>query len=167
MRKKAKKPSRKPKKHKVSSKLRNILTPKTCKFCKKIKKKDDVVFENDHIVAMWGRQHHKGHLMVMPRIHEEHLLRLHPNTIDSFMNDTILICRALDKAIKFDRINLEYLDNWDFHIHWNVYARFKSDPDFGNPPEIPKKGQKFKDRSLTAKELKIFLKEIDKIKDQL
>jgi len=83
------------------------------------------------------------------------------------MNDTILICRALDKAIKFDRINLEYLDNWDFHIHWNVYARFKSDPDFGNPPEIPKKGQKFKDRSLTAKELKIFLKEIDKIKDQL
>ena len=116
---------------------------------------------------MFGRAHHKGHLVVLTRKHEENLFRLHEKTLDSFFNDTVKIVKALDKAIKADTMNLEYLDNWDFHIHWNVYPRFKTDPDWGNPPVIPKKDEKFKKKLLTAKEMKEFKKDIDKIKKGL
>ena len=46
-----------------------------CKFCKNIKAKRNILLENDHIVVMFGRQHQKGHLLVMPKAHEEDLMR--------------------------------------------------------------------------------------------
>lgn len=138
-----------------------------CKFCRKIKAKKDILFENAHIVVMFGRQHHKGHLLVMPKAHEEDLLRLHEKTLDSFMNDTIKIMKALGKAIKPDLFNLEYLDNWDRHIHWNIYPRFKKDKDWGNPPDIPPKGAGFKPKPLTKQEFAVFKRELDRIKKEL
>lgn len=138
-----------------------------CKFCRHIKSKKDVVFENQHIVVVFGRPHHKGHLVVMPRHHEENLLLLHEKTLDSFLNDTILVMKALAKAIKPDLFNLEYLDNWDSHVHWNVYPRFKSDSDYGNPPIIPKKDEKFIPKYLSRKELTLFKHELQKIKSRL
>ena len=135
-----------------------------CKFCKEIhRKKKKILFENEHIIVIMGRRHHKGHLVILTRTHEEHLMLLHPHTLESFFNDTIKVCRALHKAIKFDRLNLEYLDNWDPHIHWNIYPRFKTDKDWGNPPVIPPKDKKIKPKKLTEKELKILKKELAKI----
>jgi len=84
--------------------------------------------------------------------------------LDSFINDAVKIIKALDKVIEPATTNLEYLDNWDFHVHWNVYPRFKTDPDYGNPPVIPPKGSKFKEYKMTKKEMAAFKKEIKKIK---
>lgn len=134
-----------------------------CKFCKILReKKDEIVFENAHIAVVFGRLHHKGHLVVIPKTHEEHFLKLHEKTLDSFFNDTVRIMKAIDKAIKPDIINLEYLDNWDHHIHWNVYPRFKTDPDWGNPPVIPLKGEKFEPKEMSKAEMKIFMDELEK-----
>jgi diadenosine tetraphosphate (Ap4A) HIT family hydrolase len=138
-----------------------------CKFCQKIRAKRDIIFENAHIVVMFGRPHHKGHIVVMPKAHEEDLLKLHQKTLDSFLNDTIKIMKALGKAIRPNLFNLEYLDNWDHHVHWNIYPRFRSDPDYGNPPNIPSKNQKFKPKYLSIKELKVLESEIRKIKKEL
>ncbi|MBI4738128.1 HIT family protein [Candidatus Woesearchaeota archaeon] len=138
-----------------------------CKFCRQIKEKRDIIFENEHLVVVFGRPHHKGHLVVMPRHHEENLLRLHEKTLDSIFNDTVLVMKALEKAIKPDLFNLEYLDNWDSHVHLNVYPRFKSDPDYGNPPVLPKKEEPFTPRTLSKKEMMIFERELGKIKERL
>jgi len=137
--------------------------PKSCKFCKMIKEKKGIIFENEHIVVALGRQHHKGHLVILTRVHEENLLRLHYKTLDSFINDTVHIMKALDTVLKPTLFNLEYLDNWDAHVHWNVYPRFVNDPDYGQPPEIPKKGEKFKDRSMSKKEIDAFKKKIKEL----
>ncbi|MBN1543989.1 HIT family protein [Candidatus Woesearchaeota archaeon] len=138
-----------------------------CAFCRKIKANKDILLENRHIVVMFGRQHHKGHLLVMPKAHEEDLLKLHQKTLDSFMNDTMQVMKALGKAIKPDLFNLEYLDNWDHHIHWNIYPRFRKDKDWGNPPVIPLKGEKFKEMPLTKGELDVFKKELRRLKNKL
>ena len=138
-----------------------------CKFCKNIKEKKDILFENNHIVVMFGRPHHKGHIVVMPKVHEEDLLKLHEKTLDSFLNDTVKIMKALGKAIRPDLFNLEYLDNWDHHVHWNIYPRFKSDLDYGNPPQIPKKGKKFKPRLLSKNETDVFNRQIMRLKKEL
>ena len=138
-----------------------------CKFCQRIKAKKDIIFENAHIVVMFGRPHHKGHIVVMPKAHEEDLLKLHQKTLDSFLNDTVKVMKALGKAIKPDLFNLEYLDNWDHHVHWNIYPRFKSDLDYGNPPKIPGKDQRFKPRLLSPKEVKTLNSGIRKIKKEL
>ena len=137
--------------------------PKRSKFCKMIKEKKGIIFENEHIVVALGRQHHKGHLVILTRVHEENLLRLHYKTLDSFINDTVHIMKALDTVLKPALFNLEYLDNWDAHVHWNVYPRFVNDPDYGQPPEIPKKGEKFKDRSMSKKEIDAFKKKIKEL----
>ncbi len=134
-----------------------------CKFCRKIRE-NEIVYESEHIVVVMGRQHHKGHLVVATRKHVENMFDLPEKALDSFVNDTIKIIRALDKVLKPATTNLEYLDNWDFHVHWNIYPRFKSDPDYGNPPIIPPKGVKFKEKKMTKKEMAAFMKEIEKIK---
>ena len=138
-----------------------------CKFCKNIKQKKDIIFQNKHIVVMFGRPHHKGHIIVMTKVHEEDLLKLHEKTLDSFLNDTVMIMKALKKAIRPALFNLEYLDNWDHHIHWNIYPRFKKDKDYGNPPEIPLKGEKFKEKMMSKKEIDTFKKELKKISKEL
>ena len=135
-----------------------------CKFCQMAKDKKNILFENPHIIVVFGRLHHKGHLVILTRAHEEELMRLHEKTLDSFFNDSVHVCRALHKAIKFDRLNLEYLDNWDPHIHWNVYPRFKTDDDWGNPPRIPEKDEKVIPKEMTQQEMKLFLKELKKIR---
>jgi len=142
---------------------------RNCKFCKIVHDQDrsKIYFENNHIVVVQGRDHHKGHLIVMPRTHEEHIMMLHQKTLEHLMDGTILVCKALHKAINFDRLNFEYLDNWDPHIHINVYPRFKTDKDWGNPPEIPKKGKKYIPKPLSEKEIKIFERELAKIKRKL
>lgn len=140
-----------------------------CKFCQIVHDKDrsKIYFENKHIVVVQGRDHHKGHLVIMPRTHEEHIMLLHPKTLNMLFDGTILICRALHKAIKFDRLNFEYLDNWDPHIHINIYPRFKTDKDWGNPPIIPAKGKKYTPKPLSVKERTIFERELQKIKKKL
>jgi diadenosine tetraphosphate (Ap4A) HIT family hydrolase len=138
-----------------------------CRFCQRIQARKDILFENQHIVVMFGRQHHKGHLVVMPKAHEEDLMKLHRKTLASFMNDTIKIMSALGKAIRPDLFNLEYLDNWDHHVHWNVYPRFRSDPDWGSPPRIPGRNSKFRPRMLSKKELSVFRKELKNLKKRL
>lgn len=134
-----------------------------CKFCRMIKYPSKILFENPHIIVVFGRLHHKGHLVILTRPHEEHLMLLHEKTLDSFFNDTMKVCRALHKAIKFDRLNLEYLDNWDPHIHWNVYPRFKTDADWGDSPKIPGKNKKIKPKKMTKKEMSVFKKELKKL----
>jgi len=140
-----------------------------CKFCDIVHSKDKskIYWENNHLVVVQGRDHHKGHLVIMPRTHEEHIMMLRPKTLNMLFDATILICRALHKAIKFDRLNFEYLDNWDPHIHINVYPRFKTDKDWGNPPVIPKKGKKYIPKHLTEKERKIFERELKKVSNKL
>ena len=139
-----------------------------CKFCKILhEQKDKIIFHNEHIAVVFGRLHHKGHLVVLPRVHEEHFLKLHETTLNSFFNDTVKIMKALDKAIKPDIINLEYLDNWDHHIHWNVYPRFKSDPDWGNPPTIPGKDDTFEEKKMTDKEMKIFMDGLERYRKEM
>ena len=132
-----------------------------CKFCQMIKDKENIIYENSHVIVVFGRPHHKGHLVILTRAHEENLMLLHEETLDSFFEDAIKVCRSLYKAIKFDRINIEYLDNWDDHIHWNIYPRFKADKDWGQPPYIPKKHEKFEEKYLNWKEIEIFRKEMN------
>ncbi len=135
-----------------------------CKFCRKIRN-NEVVYENDHIAVVMGRQHHKGHLVIATKKHIENMFDLPEKAFDSFINDTVKIIKALDKVLKPATNNLEYLDNWDFHVHWNVYPRFKTDSDYGNPPVIPPKGANFKEYKMTKKEIEQFKDEIKKIKD--
>lgn len=134
-----------------------------CKFCRKIRT-DEVIYETDHIAVVLGRQHHKGHIVVATKKHIENMFDLPEKALDAFINDTVKIIKVLDRIIKPDTVNLEYLDNWDFHVHWNIYPRFKEDPDYGNPPVIPPRGAKFKERKMSKKEMSDFKKEINKIK---
>ena len=133
-----------------------------CKFCQMIKERDNILFENPHIVVVFGRPHHKGHLVILTRAHEEQLMLLHEETLDSFFEYAVKVCKSLYKAIKFDRVNIEYLDNWDDHIHWNIYPRFKKDKDWGQPPYIPKKKEKFKEQYMDWKEVEVFREEMKK-----
>jgi diadenosine tetraphosphate (Ap4A) HIT family hydrolase len=138
-----------------------------CKFCKMMKeRKEDVLFENEHIFVVFGRPHHKGHLVVCTKRHETNIMLLRPDTLDSYLNDTMQVCRALNKAIKYDRLNFEYLDNWDPHIHMNIYPRFMKDKDWGQPPYIPGKKEKFKEQYLNWKEIEEFRKELECIKSK-
>src|SRR3989344_954278 len=61
-----------------------------CRFCDIVhRQKNRILFENDHLIVVFGRLHHKGHLVVLTRTHEEHLMLMHKHTIDAYFNDTV------------------------------------------------------------------------------
>ena len=76
----------------------------------------------------------------------------------------------MNKIFSPDRLNYELLGNWEPHIHWHIYPRYKTDLDWGQPPLLHWKGIngrtfpgnfKMKVRELTPKQISDFKKAIE------
>ena len=133
-----------------------------CKFCDVIKgkTKKDILFENSCVVVFLGRPHHLGHIEVVLHEHQEDFTALPEEIVHIFIDDMVAIARVLQKVLKPDKLNYELFGNWVPHLHWHILPRFRTGPDFGNPPGEPLKNQPYIQRLLNKKQLQ-------EIKDEL
>lgn len=104
-----------------------------CKFCHP----EDVLFETSTSIIKAGSGHHHGHLQVGFKRHVEDITELTDKEFISFCTDLLKTARVVKKVFSPDKINYQLLGNWEQHVHWQIYPRYKSDPDFGQPPIIP------------------------------
>lgn len=113
---------------------------KDCKFCSivshKSLRKDWIIYKDRHVIVFPGRQHHKGHIIIALKRHEEYLLRLSVSEADKFFNSVLRMARAVKRALKPDRLNYALFGNWVPHLHWHIYPRLKEDLDWGQPPYL-------------------------------
>jgi len=136
-----------------------------CKFCDIIadRRKKDILFQDSWVVVFLGRPHHLGHTQVVLRQHKEDLTALSEKELHAFVDRLVMVARVLDKVLKPDKLNYELLGNWVPHLHWHILPRFKSDPDFGNPPGEPLRGQPFTHRNPNEEQVKTIKDELKKI----
>ncbi len=122
-----------------------------CKFCH-WKDHYEKIWENDHVVAVWGSPYVKGHVKVILKRHAANLTELSAEESHAFMDAWIVVGKAVEQVLKPDIINWQINGNWVRHLHGHIYPRFKSDPDWGEPIHLPSKIED-RDRDYVAKPL--------------
>ena len=120
--------------------------PETCEFCRIIDEGTELLWESDYVAVRPGRPHRKGHTQVIFRRHEEDLTDLSPCERDAFFDDMIYVAQVVERVMKPEVLNYQLLGNWVPHLHWHIYPRYRTDPDFGDPPVIPLKGEPFEEQ---------------------
>jgi histidine triad (HIT) family protein len=111
-----------------------------CKFCE-WEKHYKKVYENDHVVAVWGSPYVLGHVKVILKRHAENLTDLSPEEAAALMDAWIKVGKAIEQVIHPDIINWQINCNWTRHVHGHIYPRRQSDPDWGEPLHLPTREQ--------------------------
>ena len=134
-----------------------------CKFCawRKAYKK---IYENKHVVAVWGSPYVRGHVKVMLKRHAENLTELTSDEACAIMDAWMQVGKAFEQVIHPDIINWQINCNWTRHIHGHIYPRWKDDTDWGEPIQLPTHKQE-QEKTYIPKELS--LEDKTKIEDIL
>lgn len=110
-----------------------------CIFCKIIH--GDIpaakVFENEHVLAFLDiSQVTKGHTLVIPKLHQQDIFELKPDTAKELFSVVPKIANAIKEA--YDPIGLNILNNNGkpagqavFHYHLHLIPRFGKGDGFG------------------------------------
>lgn len=109
-----------------------------CKFCN-WQEHYEKVWENDHVVAVWGTPYVKGHVKVIMKRHAANLTDLSPEEAHALMDAWLAVGSALQEVLQPDIINWQINGNWVRHVHGHIYPRWQSDPDWGEPINLPTK----------------------------
>jgi diadenosine tetraphosphate (Ap4A) HIT family hydrolase len=132
-----------------------------CKFCN-VKK--DILWENKRVFVMHGRPHHKGNLKVVLKKHYEKITDLSEKMAKNFFYDIIKVARIVKEVLKPDKLNYSIWGNWTPHLHCHITPRFKGDEDYGNPPYIPGKKEKYEKKELSKSEKELLIKKLKTLK---
>jgi histidine triad (HIT) family protein len=110
-----------------------------CIFCKIVNEEIPAakVFENDHVLAFLDiSQVSKGHTLVIPKLHQENIFELKPDTAKELFGVVPKIANAIKEA--FNPLGLNILNNNGkaagqavFHYHLHLIPRFGKGDGFG------------------------------------
>ena len=103
-----------------------------CKFCN-IKKRE-IIYETKTSIIREGSGFHHGHLQIILKQHKTDLTKLPKKEYTNFLIDLQETAKIVKKVFKPDMLNYELLGNWVPHLHWHIYPRYKTDPDYAQPP---------------------------------
>lgn len=122
-----------------------------CVFCE-WKKNYRKIYENDHVVAVWGSPYVKGHVKVILKRHAENLTDLTNAEACALMDAWQKVGKAIEQVIHPDIINWQINCNWTRHVHGHTYPRWKTDRDWGEPILLPT-GEHERNKEYVVKEL--------------
>ena len=101
-----------------------------CKYCKT---GNNYLLKTPTSTIAFGGQLHHGHVKIIYNQHVEDILDLSKLQQDKFWSDVVKTAKVVNKIFKPDRLNYELLGNWEPHLHWHIYPRYKTDIDWGQP----------------------------------
>ncbi len=111
-----------------------------CKFCD-WKKHFKPIYENAHVVAVWGSPYVRAHVKVILKRHCENLTDFSQDEANALMDAWLKVGKAIEETIHPDIINWQINCNWTRHVHGHIYPRWKTDPDWGEPIHLPTREQ--------------------------
>lgn len=107
-----------------------------CKFCE-WEKHYRKIYENSHVVAVWGSPYVKAHVKVLLKRHADNLTELSQEEACSLMDAWLKVGKAIESVLKPGIINWQINCNWTRHVHGHIFPRWHSDPDWGEPIRLP------------------------------
>lgn len=124
------------------------------------------------IVVLGWNQHFYGYTIFMCKKHTTELYQLEDKFLAKFMEEMVIVSKAVATAFECDKMNYECLSNGDTHLHWHLFPRVKGDlGEYGNDGKgpvwwLPQEIMWNKDNIPNEKELKKMkaklLKELEK-----
>ncbi len=137
-----------------------------CVFCDIMagRARGDVIYEDALTVAFVDpRQHHPGHVLVVPRAHVNDIRQLNPRSGAALMNTMIRMARAVDRAFPNEGMSLWHsIGPAAFqevpHMHMHVHPRRLGDGLLRIYPGVPVDADP-KDRAAYAERLRGVLAE--------
>lgn len=90
------------------------------------------------IVVLGWNQHFYGYNIFMCKKHATELYQLEDEFIAKFMEEMVIVSKAVATAFECDKMNYECLGNGDTHLHWHLFPRVKGDlGEYGNDGKGP------------------------------
>ncbi len=85
-------------------------------------------------VVLGDNQHFRGYTLFLYKNHDKtELFDLEPSERAKFMEEMVLVSRAVKRAFGAEKMNCELLGNGDAHLHWHLFPRVPGDiENYGN-----------------------------------
>lgn len=84
-------------------------------------------------VVLGDFQYYEGYTLFLCKIHAEELHELKRPFMKIFLEEMVMVAKAVYKTFHPSKLNYEMLGNGDPHLHWHIFPRYKSDPNFKSP----------------------------------
>ena len=89
-------------------------------------------------VVLGDHQHFKGYTLFLYKEHKTELFDLDEYTKTRFLNEMVLVAKAVSKVFNAEKMNYECLGNGDAHLHWHLFPRRDGDIEkYGNNGKGP------------------------------
>jgi diadenosine tetraphosphate (Ap4A) HIT family hydrolase len=106
-----------------------------CPLCRKLAHLDrlspcEVVWRFPHSVALLGPwQYYLGYCVLVSAAHASELGELQTENCHLYLNEMVLLARAIQAGFQPRKLNYELLGNQVPHLHWHLFPRYADDPD--------------------------------------
>lgn len=111
------------------------------------------------VLSKYQYKYFKGYTLFLCKQHRGELHELDNNFKLEFLKEMSQVAEAVFKAFKPDKLNYEMLGNAEPHLHWHIFPRYKSDPNFTSPIWIVDKNIRQADSTIISKGEILQLKE--------
>ena len=89
-------------------------------------------------VVIGDNQHFEGYTLFLCKQHETELFQLDKTFAAKFMEEMILVSKAVSDAFGAEKMNYECLGNGETHLHWHLFPRRSGDlGEYGNNGKGP------------------------------
>lgn len=142
-----------------------------CNRIEQIKKKQNRYFVKElktGYVVLGDSQYFKGYTLFLCKLHAIELFDLEENFRKEFMEEMIIVAKAVKIAFHAEKMNYECLGNGDAHLHWHLFPRRIQDTPIPGPVWwVPYKEMNHVRYQLDDATLKKEIKKLQKVLDEL
>lgn len=111
-----------------------------CSLCERVKltaagKYPYLIHEFNHSYLMLGEhQFFRGYCVLVSKGHYKEMTDMPPVIQTEMFQDMMKVSAVLQQVFSPDKMNMCSLGNVVPHVHWHFFPRYKSDPQFKDPP---------------------------------
>ena len=111
-----------------------------CSLCERVKltaagKYPYLIHEFKHSYLMLGEhQFFRGYCVLVSKGHYKEMTDMPPVIQTEMFQDMMKVSAVLQQVFSPDKMNMCSLGNVVPHVHWHFFPRYKSDPQFKDPP---------------------------------
>jgi len=108
----------------------------TCFYCQPDARRDELMIEVAHLevstLFLFREQTHHGRCLLAHRHHTKEVFDLDPAESEAFFRDLAKAARAIDAAVKPDKLNYGAFADKNPHLHFHIVPKFRDGPNWGS-----------------------------------
>ena len=136
----------------------------SCPLCEKVEKTQHPYLIKELVHSKWylgDHQYFPGYTVLVSKHHIKEMTELSRKERGEFFEELMWVQEIVEKTFKPDKINLSSLGNVVPHVHWHLFARFKSEDCFSYP--VWRQMDKFAEKKISNEEASSIIQKIQRV----